>query len=334
MPPRLPSLMSKLHGYLSRFILGVFAAIFIAACGINTQQQSSTSRQPSPSECQNIQHQLGEACIPTSPQRIIVTSEIILDTVLVLGLKPIAAAEPALVGSRSRHLAGKIDELVSLGNENQPSLEKILQLNPDLILGFNWSFEHNYEQFSQIAPTLPLGSYSHDGWNTSLQRLGEILNRSQQAQQQLDNYQARVEKLKTALGERLNNIEVSVVRFSASGVISLYLHGSSFPGSVLEDVGLPRPKVQQENINSDAVSQRISLERLDLLDGDIIFAVVDPGANEAFTKFQQEPLLQKLKAVQSDRVYIVDSGYWYTGNVLAANAILDDLFKYLVPEEE
>ena len=69
-----------------------------------------------------------------------------------------------------------------------------------------------------------------------------------------------------------------------------------------------------------------------MLDGDVIFAAVDPGGEESLKSFQTRPLLQTLKAAQQDQVYVVDSGYWIFGNILAANAILDDLFKYLVEE--
>ena len=322
--------MPKLHRYLSWFIIGIFAVSLIKACGRDTKQQSATDTQLSPSECQEIQHQLGETCVPTNPQRIIVTDEIALEMVLALGLKPIAAAEPNLVSSRSRHLAGKVDDVVSLGKQNQLSLERILQLNPDLILGSDSTLENNYERFSQIAPTVALDYVSnHHAWKASFQRVGEILNRSQQAQQELEDYQNRVEKLQRALGDRLHKTKVSVVRSGADGEIE-FRDSSSFPGSVLEDVELPRPTVQQGNINSDATYQKVSLERLDLLDGDVIFVAIDAGASEVFTKFQQDTLWQKLEAVQSDRVYTVDSGYWIFGNVLAANAILDDLEKYLV----
>ena len=323
--------MPKLHRYLSWFILGIFAVILIAACSGDTKQQSSSNTQLSSTECQKIQHQLGESCISTNPQRIIVTDEIALEVVLALGLKPIAAAEPNLVSGRSRHLAGKIDDVVSLGKQNQLSLERILQLNPDLILGSASILEKNYKQFSQIAPTVGLDFFSHDAWKSTLKSVGEILNRSQQAQQELENYQNRVEKLQTAMGDRLDKTEVSVVRFYANGRVE-FRDSSSFPGSVLEDVGLPRPAVQQKgnNLDSNATYQSVSAERLDLLDGDVIFVAIDAGAKEPFTKFQQDPLWQKLEAVQSDRVFIVDSGYWIFGNVLAANAILDDLEKYLV----
>ena len=173
--------MSKLHRYLSWFILGIFAVILITACSSNPKHQSSTNTQLSSTKCQNIQHQLGKTCVPTNPQRIVATDEIALEIALALGVKPIAAGEPTMVSSRSRHL-GEIDDVKSLGKINQLSLERILQLDPDLIFGLDFSLENNYEQFSQIAPTVALEN-KHDAWKATYQRAGEILNRSPQAQQ-------------------------------------------------------------------------------------------------------------------------------------------------------
>lgn len=318
--------------WLGLSLLASLTFSLVAACGGDTSQQSSTGTQSSASACQTIQHQLGETCVPTNPQRIVATDEIALETSLALGLKPIGAAEPNLVGSRSRHLAGKVDDVVSLGKTNQLSLERISQLNPDLILGSGFSLENNYDQFSQIAPTVAFNYVdNHHAWQSTLQRVGEMLNRSQQARQQLENYQDRVEKLRREMGDRLDTTEISVVRFYADGRLE-FRDSSSFPGSVLEDVGLPRPEVQYGNSNSDSTYKLVSPERLDLLDGDVMFVALDAGAGEAFAEFQKDPLWQKLEAVQNNQVFTVDSGYWIFGNVLAANAILDDLFKYLVEE--
>ena len=44
----------------------------------------------------------------------------------------------------------------------------------------------------------------------------------------------------------------------------------------------------------------------------------------------KSPLWQKLNVAKNKRVYTVDSGYWYLGNIMAANAILDDLEQYLL----
>jgi len=313
-------------------LLAVLMSVLIIACQDNPEQNPASQSSVTETEnCRVVNHKAGQSCVPANPERVVAADEIALEVVLALGLEPIAAAEPNMVSSRSRHLTGKVDNVVSLGKNNQLSLERILQLNPDLIVGFAYAQMSNYEQFSRIAPTVAI-DHDHDAWKASLQNVGEMLNRSQQAQQQLENYQDRVEKLRRAMGDRLDKTEVSVVRFYADGRLE-FRDSSSFPGSVLKDIGLPRPAVQYE-ANSGFSSQSVSAERLDLLDGDVMFVALDAGAEEAFTEFRQDPLWQKLEAVQNNQVFTVDSGYWIFGNVLAANAILDDLFKYLVEERE
>jgi len=326
-----PDMFIRSRHLLQLGLLTILTSVLIVACQGNPEKNLAS--QPSATEienCRMVNHKAGQSCVPANPERVVATNEMALEVVLALGLKPIAAAEPNLVSSRSRHLAGKVDDVVSLGNTNQLNLERILQLNPDLILGFAYARMNNYEQFSQIAPTVAL-DYDHDAWKASLQRVGEILDRSQQARQQLETYQDRVDKLRRAMGDRLDKTEVSVVRFYANGTLE-FRDSSSFPGSVLKDVGLPRPAAQYE-ANSGFTYQSVSPERLDLLDGDVMFVALDAGAEEAFVEFQNEPLWQKLEAVQNNQVFTVDSGYWIFGNILAANAILDDLFKYLVQEE-
>lgn len=62
--------------------------------------------------------------------------------------------------------------------------------------------------------------------------------------------------------------------------------------------------------------------------------MLDPRSEESFRQFQNHPLWQTLNAVKTNQVYQVDSGYWSFGNLLAANAILDDLFRYLLPTDQ
>ena len=96
-------------------------------------------------------------------------------------------------------------------------------------------------------------------------------------------------------------------------------------------MGIPLPETQNQltnNENQPLVS--VSLERLDLLEADILFVALDPGAEESFQKYQNSQLWQKLNVVKNNQVYTVDSSYWIFGNILSANAILDDLFKYLL----
>lgn len=321
----------KFYHYIKLCLILLLSIILVKGCYSNHPQLTSLNQTKlSISECRIIKHELGESCIPLQPQRIIVLDETSMEALLALDLKPIAAIQPNIAGSIIPKLGKKAEGIVSLGKNSQPNIEKMVQLKPDLILSFSLSAEE-YKLFSQIAPTVTVGDYIPNGWKDALSRIAETTGKSKQAQKLLDEYQQRVEKLRTFINHKLKGKTVSISRFYAGNQFTEFRTKYSFPGSLLTEVGIVLPEIQNQlttNENQPLVS--VSLERLDLINADILFIVLDPGAEETFQKYQNSPLWQNLKAVKNQRVYKVDSSYWIFGNILAANAILDDLFTYLV----
>jgi iron complex transport system substrate-binding protein len=303
--------------------------IFIKGCySLLPQQIHSSNVKSIASKCRIINHELGESCIPLHPQRIIVTDQESLEVLVALGLKPIATTKADRLGTKARVLEGKIDGIINLGRESQPNIEKIVQLNPDLILGFLIS-PQNYKLFSQIAPTVSI-NYTETGWKKILQEIGEIVDESQEVEKLLDQYQQRIEKLRLAFAQKLGKPEISVMRFPSEINNTQFLNQLSFPVSILEELNLSIPFAQRQVSNSKVSYDNVSLERINLLDADAMFIVIDPGSEGNFQKYKNNPLWQTLDVVQKDMVYTVDSGYWISGSILSANAILDDLVRYLL----
>ncbi|RUT07370.1 putative siderophore-binding lipoprotein YfiY [Dulcicalothrix desertica PCC 7102] len=276
-----------------------------------------------------IKHDLGEACIPNRPNRIIVSDEIMLDAILALGIKPIAVGKPDLVSSKTSILGTKLKELSTIGKQSQPNLEKIVKLNPDLIIGFLISQE-NYKLLSQIAPTVAL-EYNQSTWKDALRRIGEIVGEQEKAEILLNQYQQRLTKLRANLGNKLTKINVSISRFHGQVQSPEFRSKFSFPGSILDEIGISPPESQRQLIATpDQNLIQLSIEKLDLLDANFLFVAVDPGAKDLFEKYQKTHMWQSLNVVKNQRVYIVDSSYWIFGNIQSANAIVNDLFKYLI----
>ncbi len=72
-------------------------------------------------------------------------------------------------------------------------------------------------------------------------------------------------------------------------------------------------------------------EELSKIDGDVLFIGVDNDVDEKFfNKLKQKPLWKTLKAVQRNHAYVVNLSTWRESNLLAADAVIDDLYKYLV----
>jgi iron complex transport system substrate-binding protein len=321
--------MKKLLGdYVNLFFIIAFTIMLVQSC--NHPQNTDLSKENLvASECKLIQHPLGETCVPLKPQRIIALDETSMEALLALDLKPIATAQPNIAGSIIPKLGQKAEGIVSLGKAGQPNLEKIVQLNPDLILGFSLSAEQ-YQIFSQIAPTFTL-DYVQFGWKDAFLRIAETTGKTEKAQKILEEYQQRVEKIRTFVNDNLTEKTVSISRFYASNNFTEFRTKYSFPGSIVTEVGISLPEIQNQlTTNENQPLFSVSLERIDLINADILFIVLDPGAEENFQNFQNSPLWQTLNAVKNQRVYTVESSYWIFGNILSANAILDDLFTYLV----
>lgn len=304
--------------------LGLLMSLFVGACQRNLSDDGAAT-----ADCRMIQHTLGETCVPVNPERLVVLGSPTMVNAITLGLTPVGAIR--YYEDVPQYLQGKIEDIELVGDDDQPNLEKILSLRPDLIIAMNdWSLP--YGQMSQIAPTVVDDWQGYASWKEHFNFVAEVLGKTIEAQQAWASYEQRVQELRAALGDRYQDAEISVFRVCCNVLASDVKN--SFSGIILNDVGLRRPPGQNKAEGGGLV---IFPEELmtESIDGDIMFAIVDTDADsqEIFEQVQQEPLWQKLVAVKKDQVYVVETLSWRGGNLLAADVVIDDLFKYLVEEQ-
>ena len=321
--------MSKLRcRYLSWFFWQFFTAILIlvaiAACNSNTSTKPNAALTDN---CRVIQHAMGETCVPKNPQRIVVLDSITLESTLALNHKP--------VGSPLKYALPTISttDIVDIGGEDTISVERVLALKPDLILGDTYSAPA-YSQLSQIAPTV-LFKFNHSGqWKEHFAFVGEVLGKSEAVERLMADYYQRAKEFQQKIN---SDAKVSIVRIYPTQITVYTKVG--FPGTILEDAGLSRPPSQDldleqtKALNFSLIQYPISKEVIDQADGDAVFVVVDDWHEKnqnSLTSLMSDPLWLKLDAVQQAKVYEVPD-YWIGGGIFTANAVLDDLFKYLVP---
>ncbi|AFZ30443.1 periplasmic binding protein [Gloeocapsa sp. PCC 7428] len=311
-----------------RFGLLTILTVSIVAC-------TSNDRVAVDADCYTVQHVAGETCVPRQPQRVVALDSVTFEYLLSLGIRPIGAVSSTFAADLQQDLT----EVADIGSTGEPNLEKILALQPDLIVGIDY-YQTIYSQSSQIAPTV-LYEVEHSGkWNEIFLNFAQMLQKGEVAQQVMNDYYTRLEQFKQQMGERLKNTEVSVVRIYPER-INLYLK-DSFCGTILQDAGLPRPPAQA--IAADEAQKRfgnpiqtsISRELLSQADGDVMFVWTGENTVEANQQAQQklaqlksDPLWQKLEVVQQNKIYQVPS-YWIGSGPIAANLVVDDLFKYLI----
>jgi iron complex transport system substrate-binding protein len=276
--------------FLRFTVLILLSIVVITACGSVASDQGST---PPPEGCYKVTHVMGETCIPKQPQRVVVLDTTTFEMAIALGIKPIGAPlSDQLISQIHQDLKG-IEEIGTVG---EPNLEKILTLQPDLIIGQDYH-QTIYAQSSHIAPTI-LYSSEHSGqWKAVFMNVAQMLQKTEVAEQVMSDYYNRLETFKQQMGNRLKT-KVSVIRIYPDR-INLYLR-DSFCGTILQDAGLLRPEAQ--NISASEARRRfaneiqvsISSELLHQVEGDVMFVWTGENTAEATQQAQQK--LAKLKS--------------------------------------
>ncbi|SMC25904.1 iron complex transport system substrate-binding protein [Andreprevotia lacus DSM 23236] len=266
--------------------------------------------------------------VPDHPERILVLSELDLDAALALKIKPVGTTNGRGQDGAPRYLGAVGSKLVSVGNFGTPVLDKVIALQPDLILAGGLPDPELLAQLRRIAPTAVTYKLGDD-WKAAFARIAQITARDAQAQSFMATYQQRLTQVRSQLGKQAG-ATVSVVRWNPQG--PAYMLKDAFASLVLADLQLKRPAGQlQPGI---AHSPPLSLEALNRIDADWLFiGTLAPAgqASSALASAKAMPAFQQLAAVKRQQMVVIDGSLWTSlGGPLAALAIVDDVDKAMV----
>ena len=261
---------------------------------------------------------MGTSQVPVAPKRIVVLDTTPLDAALALGVNPVGTIS---YGMPPGYLGERASDIEIIGQFNQPNLEAIFKLKPDLILGAKSISEKLYPKLSRIAPTVFIeGAGRSWDWKNNFRIYADALNRTEQAEQLITEYEQQLADLQASLVPSPDDLTASVVLNGRFGFIA---HTpTSFSGSVLKEIGFQRNAVQG---NEDQFFVRLSHEDLDSPEGDILFLIHYPDTTSKAEFFSHRLWLQ-LNVVQRNAVCEVKGEVWAAGrSILAAQQILEDV---------
>jgi iron complex transport system substrate-binding protein len=266
-----------------------------------------------------VTHARGATRLETRRARVVVLDTGELDDVLSLGVTPVGIASPN--GEIPSYLQPKVAGVSNIGSLDGLRLEAVAALRPDLILGSRLRVDELYDQLTAIAPTV-LSIRPGFPWKENLLLAGAALGEETRATELLNDYQRRADELRGSLP---STPSISLLRFMP-GRIRLY-GNLSFIGVILQDVGLPRPAIQ----NIDELATEISQERISEADGDRVFySSYGPREGTAEGAVVGNELWHRLGAVQRGAARPVDDEVWFLGlGPAGASLVLDDLREFL-----
>lgn len=326
--------VGKLRRAIALALLGLLAVLAVA-CNSNDevrhrhlQPHSQTS---SATNCQSLQHEGGATKVCGQPQKIVALGPNMLEILLALDMQAVGYADYFSLPfskfdrpSQQIPFLGKrvTNQPANLGTADDPSLEAIAQLQPDLILGGTYSNQDEYALLSQIAPTLLFTYAVDDQWQKQIRVIAQVVGKSEQAERVIAQHTKRLERSQKVLQPIVSKyprvLLLGSERLYQGIQIDPYNH-DSYCSALLANLGF-QLVFPANSEGKEAQGGNVSLELLPQLAADLIFIQAynsdfsKPGkdlVSDQMVSVKQQwnnnAIAQSLPAKKSDRVYFTSA---------------------------
>ncbi len=343
-------------------MLGMFTTLLIVACNGNVSNHTTSGDTANSmlssdtSKCRIVKHDMGETQVCGQPQKIVALSPHLLDLLLSLNRQPAGYAEvfPFHKGEYFDNPSQQIPYLgdritsqpMNLGNRNEPSLERLIKLKPDLIVGEVGNNRQAYKLLSQIAPTLLWDKRTAKGkWQQSIRQLAQAVGDENQAEAVIAAYNQRITAARAEFAPIVaahpNLLLLGANRLSSDMAI---VTGKGYLGELLEGLGFQfvsapiRGNIAQvTSVSVELLPQLGTADTIFILGHDLspdrqnLNSVLNSQTSVIKQEWNNNAIAQTLKASKQNRVYFVTYYMWNGLNgPIGAELILNQLHQLLL----
>jgi len=295
-------------------VLVPFMLLFLliaSACGSKSAENNSSSGdEKKKSETITYQSENGPIEVPANPERVVVLSSF-AGHVMALDVNIVGVDSWSKMNPRFEERLKDAEEVTD------EDIEKIMELNPDLIIGL--SNTKNLDKLSKIAPTVTY-TYGKVDYLTQFLEIGKLLNKEKEAQAWIDDFKKRAQKageeIKAKIGE---NATVSVIENFDK---QLYVFGDNWARGteiLYQEMKLNMPEKVKE-MALEAGYYALSAEVLPEYAGDYLIISKNDDADNSF---METDTYKNMPAVKNNRVFVANAKEFYFNDPISLDYQLE-----------
>ena len=309
--------------------LGIVGILSLAGC---SGQAAAEPEQTTPAASTvTVEDNNGTQEIATPPASVVATDNRTFQTLSDWGIE-LSAAAVSLMDEGNPYT--KDDAIVDLGTHNEPDLEAVVAVQPDLIIN-GQRFAQYHDDFTSLVPdatVLELDPREGEAFDAELIRqttvLGEIFGKQDAAQKLVDDFEAAIERAQKAYDDA-----ESVMAVTTSGGEIGYIAptvGRTL-GPVFDIIGLT-PALEVPEATDDHQGDDISVEAIAesnpdwilVMDRDAVFAAETPDYVQAAEVLENSEALASVTAVQDDQIVYMPTDTYLNEGIQTYTTFFND----------
>lgn len=330
------------------------AALFLTACGSNNggdsgsspsassnSPENSVSTSPSPGASGSaepaagpivLKDAKGEVTLEKPAVRVVALEWTFSEDLIAVGVQPAGNADNEGYGKWVTQDAALGSDVQDIGTRQEPNLEAIAALKPDLIIGVSFRHDKIYDQLKGIATTLIFNPYPEDNGGVdqysdmeqTFRTIAAAVGKTPEADAVLSDLDKHYADSKAKLEQAGKGGKEFVLTqaFSNQNAAELRLFtDNSMAAATLAKIGLKNAwksdKFEVYGYSTASVEALTNVQNAEFL------YVVQETDDVFADKLKDNPVWKNLQFVKDNRTYPLGGSTWLFGGPISAKAFVD-----------
>lgn len=285
-----------------------------------------------------IQGTNGEVTLDKPAKKVVVLEWTYAENLLALGIQPAGMADIQGYGDYVNIEPQLDDTVADVGGRQEPNLEAIAALEPDLIIGVSFRHDTMIAELEKIAPTVIFNPYPEDESIDLYQEMETTFNEMAKAVDKEDEAKKVLADLETVYEEKAAEIEAAELK-TKDTILTLAYTGAAAPeirvftpnsmaSIIMEKIGLNN--AHQPDQFEVFGSSTFNVEGLTKYENANYMFTVPDEDNIYKNQLKGNAVWENLAFVKEERTYDLGADTWLYGGPLSAKTLVNQITEVLV----
>jgi ABC-type Fe3+-hydroxamate transport system substrate-binding protein len=318
-------------------VITAFLLLILAACSTTEEEPAAPAEEAEPV---TIQGTNGEVELDAPAKKVVVLEWTYAEDLLAVGVQPAGMADISDYENYV-NIEPQLDEtVVDVGGRQEPNLEAIAALEPDLIIGVSFRHDAMIEQLETIAPTVIFNPYPEDEsidlyqeMETTFLEIAKAVGKTTEGEQVLVDLEAQYEEKAAELEAADLKTKDVILTLAYSGAQAPEIRvftPNSMASIILERIGLNN--VHEPDQFEIFGSSTFNVEGLVKYEDANYLYTVPEEDNIYENQLKGNPVWENLAFVKEGRTYDLGADTWLYGGPLSAETLMNQITDVLVAD--